>query len=554
MNRKMTDDVFYYVAYARVSTDEQRNGESVESQITRINTWISSQEGSWINVADFLEDYTGYEYNRPELDIVLELAKAGKINAMIVAKRDRFARDSAVSSRLETDLSKLGIRLFSVKEGEFTKGVKNRYVNAIERESSEEVAETLKENMRTMRYHYIDNGAMPSQGIAVYGYEKAGKKAASTYIINENEAAVVRFIFDMYIERMSFQAIADELNNQQIQQPASKTSKHRHVKLGWNKRIVQHIIHNLELYHGVFTAYKHAIHKDAPDVKTINIPAIISDDIYVQAVYLREQSKSTFFNPNTNKRNYLSLGHITCKCGYSFSGHKSDARNRKTGAITSTAYYYRCNSTFDKSRGECDIKFIKADILESVLWDFISSIITNPKAALARYKQQEVVQQKVIDNALAHLETIDELINELSVEKEQVIKLFRKRMISEERLDNDVLVIDRQLEKLSNERAKWFEILEQYKVNDSKILSLEAISTQLRDNINNVSIEEKRRILDKLRVKVTISKEDTCVILYVSLLGSTSEKLTLLSTCDSDTSARNSDSFTSALIFRLVIK
>lgn len=560
MNRKnhtTNDNVFYYAAYARVSSAEQaKDAISIDFQLAEIHKWAKSQTGTWICVGEYFEDFDGHEYDRPEMNKVRELGKSGRINALVVHMRDRFARSVLASAFLQAEFYKMDVRLFSTdaREFEFSKGVQDIVVDAVQSSVAEKQAQYLKQNMREKRYAYINNGALPSQGIATFGYTKVGKKATSEYVINEAEAAIIRFIFDMYLERMSFQAIADELNKQVIPQPATKTEKHRHVKTGWNKRIVQHIIHNMEMYHGVFTAYKHTVHKDAPEERVINIPAIITDDVYNQASYLRQQSRQSFFNPNANKRQLLLLGHITCKCGYSYSSHKSDAKNRKTGDITSTTYYYRCNSTLDKSRGNCDIKFINADKIETVLWDFITSIITNPKAALLRYKQQEIQHEKVIDNALAHLETIDELIAELTVEKEQIIKLFRKSVISESRLDSDMIVVNKQLDKLAHERIKWASIVEQFQVSDNQMLSLEAISTQLCEKLNNVTIDDKRHILDKLRTKLTISKEDSCIVMYVSLLGAAGDKLVLLDTCKSNTVARYLDSTTSAFIFRLVIK
>src|SRR5215216_5130848 len=188
------DEVYYYVKYSRVSSDEQREGISIDFQIDKIDEWVERQSGKWICIGEFLEDYSGFEYERPEMDIIWELAKQGKINAVIVLRKNRFSRGEAASIILEQHFHKYGVRLFSVEQGEFSVGVGNRIVKAVERAQSEDEAESAKKNMREKRYAYVDNGAHPSAGPALYGYDKIGKKQTLRYVINEDEAEIVRLI------------------------------------------------------------------------------------------------------------------------------------------------------------------------------------------------------------------------------------------------------------------------------------------------------------------------------------------------------------------------
>ena len=61
-----TDDTFYYVKYVRVSADEQREGISIDFQSDKIDEWINRQSGKWVCIGEFQEDFTGFEYERPE--------------------------------------------------------------------------------------------------------------------------------------------------------------------------------------------------------------------------------------------------------------------------------------------------------------------------------------------------------------------------------------------------------------------------------------------------------------------------------------------------------
>src|SRR5437867_3147522 len=99
-----------YAAYPRVSDDEQNKGNSPERQLERIQQW-AEQQGMKLGQyhADdgqkypciFREDYTGTEYERPEMDRIRRLAEQGVITAVVVSHTDRFARDEAVFLLLE---------------------------------------------------------------------------------------------------------------------------------------------------------------------------------------------------------------------------------------------------------------------------------------------------------------------------------------------------------------------------------------------------------------------------------------------------------------------
>lgn len=534
----------YYAAYARVSSDEQREGESVESQLQRIQRWVDAQTIPFVCVAELKEDFTGYEWERPEMDIVRELAKNGKITAVIVAKRDRFARGEDTSLILEKMLSKMGVRLFSVQEGEFTPGAKNRILSAVERAQSEEIAESLKENMRNMRYHYIENGAFQSQGIAKYGYRKEGKKAQSRLVIDEEEAEIVRLIFDLFIQRRSYNEIADLLNERGISRPAiSKGLNRPSNTTGWNRVGVRNLIDDARYYSGEYVAYKRATRQELKDkTVVIPVPAIIDCDTYDKVMFIRDTLRK---QPIYTDYDLFTLTRrLSCQCGYNYSQQKTMRKN-------SLYRYYRCNATnekYNRNNAVCSIRSIPADKIESAVWCFVKGLLLNPKAVIARQQQQQAQRQATIDNATAHVETIDELIAELGAEREQTLTLFRKRHITEDRLDADLAGIDRQLEKLSKERARWSGILDQYLITTESLASLESICTELRQNLDSADPERILRIYDRLKLRVNVVIEDDQTIVYISILDCDAGKVPVY---DESGTARDYITIIKPFVFRI---
>ncbi len=524
-----TDDTFYYVKYVRVSADEQREGISIDFQSDKIDEWINRQSGKWVCIGEFQEDFTGFEYERPEMDIIWQLAKQGKINAIVVLRRNRFSRGEAASIILEQHFKKHDVRLFSVEQGEFTPGKNNRILSAVERAQAEDEAESIKKNLREKRYAYIESGVFQSQGKAKFGYNKTGKKGNTQLVINEEEAEVVRWIFDLFIARKTYNEIADILNQNGIPRPAIAKGLNRPSKYeGWNKYGVRNLIDDARYYKGEYVAYKRADRKEDHEGKNvvINVPAIIDEETYQKAEYIRSSLQRfpvyTEYDPFTLSRR------MTCQCGYSYTQQKTMRRSKSTGRDTQLYRYYRCTSQDHKKyRNEafCTIRTLNGDKVEAVVFDFIKSLLLNPRATIARYRQEQNESQKAIDNALAHLESIDEVIAELDAEKEQILKLYRKRLIDDDRAEADITALDRQKGKLQVERDKWTTVIEQHHAGESQIDKLEGISAAMRDRLDTLTGDEISSLYDRLKLRIHVTKEGDDVVLYISILGSEPEKI-----------------------------
>lgn len=99
--------------YARVSTDKQeREGSSLRAQVSDLERYAA--DNNLQVVATYSETFTGTSGTRPELERMLALARTGSIDSVLVAARDRFARDSRVGHNLLHELESLGVSIWSV--------------------------------------------------------------------------------------------------------------------------------------------------------------------------------------------------------------------------------------------------------------------------------------------------------------------------------------------------------------------------------------------------------------------------------------------------------
>ena len=115
-DKKKKEKRMKYVAYVRISSEEQIGNYSIDAQKREIESWVIANGGILTQVyAD--EGHSGRTANRPAFKKMRQDARKRKFDAVIVHKFDRFARNRtdalAIKSLLRHDY---GIKVFSVSE------------------------------------------------------------------------------------------------------------------------------------------------------------------------------------------------------------------------------------------------------------------------------------------------------------------------------------------------------------------------------------------------------------------------------------------------------
>jgi DNA invertase Pin-like site-specific DNA recombinase len=104
--------------YARVSTEEQTEGYSIDAQLRACRNL--AQEKGWTIVAEYIDEGRSARSEdiskRPKFKEMLEAAKRREFDVLIVHKLDRFARNLLTTLRCFDELSQSGITFISVSE------------------------------------------------------------------------------------------------------------------------------------------------------------------------------------------------------------------------------------------------------------------------------------------------------------------------------------------------------------------------------------------------------------------------------------------------------
>lgn len=495
------------INYARVSTDEQgRNNLSLDEQLKVMRRY--AEANGWFIYSEVREQFSGFEYDRPFMDTIRDLAKNREFDALLVLRCDRFARDEGVFIVLERYFKKHGIRLFSVEEGEFTPGTINRYLAAIQRARAQDDAETAKKRMQDARHSYTQAGIPQSQGHPLYGYEKSGKKRETQYVMNERHAEIVRLIFHLYTEEdYTSTQIAAHLNEHKVPSPGARRAMNKGNASGkWIDKTVLRILQN-SAYIGKLVGFQHTTvdGKIVPRSKdqhvTIPIPRIIDDKTWEQAQYRLSHARNAWHSRRNKKHDYLLSGMGKCsKCGYSMVGSVSTKDHSKK-----QYYYYRCSAETKKlfMKRNCN-NGVNTEVLENTVWDFIQKLANDPRTTVALYQQEHSETEALFAESKTRIAAINDLLAENDEEKKRLNYMFQKKRCDEQYFDAEHHRLNQERQALEREREKAGKLLLKQEASGRQIEELEEIGREIREAAGHMSFKRKRHILERLRLHITV--------------------------------------------------
>ena len=211
----------------RVSTDKQvyyNDKSQADIPMQRKACHRFAEEHGWTIIHEEQEDgVSGHKVraaNRDKLQIIKEHAKQHKFDILLVFMFDRIGRIADETPFVVEWFVKNGVRVWSTQEGEqrFDNHT-DKLTNYIRFWQADGESEKTSIRTKTALGQLVEDGGFKG-GVAPYGYDlvRSGcfnkrKHEVYTLAVNETEAAVVRIIFDKYVnEGYGTQRIATWLN------------------------------------------------------------------------------------------------------------------------------------------------------------------------------------------------------------------------------------------------------------------------------------------------------------------------------------------------------
>src|SRR5215210_4587888 len=175
------------ILYARVSSDEQVRGYSLDQQIGALREW-TAQEGYKVIEEVREEGWSGAYLERPGLDRVRDLVEDGGVAVVVAQDADRITRDPAHRAFLDGEFERFGTRLVALDdwgddthEGELLKFLKG-WVSKGERLK-------ISERSRRGMLRKAREGKVILPPIPDYGFK--ANDARDGYIVDETKMPLV---------------------------------------------------------------------------------------------------------------------------------------------------------------------------------------------------------------------------------------------------------------------------------------------------------------------------------------------------------------------------
>lgn len=372
--------------YIRVSTERQVEGYSIEGQITQIEQYCQFNGYELVDIyAD--RGISGKSMNRPELQRMLNDAKNGKLDCVMVYKTNRLARNTSDLLTIVEELHRQNVEFFSLSERMEVKNSTGKLMLQILASFSEFERNTILENIYTGQHQRALEGYY--QGNLPLGYNNIPDNKKEL-MINQHEANIVKYIFESYAKGHGYRKIANALNHK-----GYVTKKGNPFSIS----AVTYILSN-PFYIGKiqFAKYKDWNDKrrkglnDNPVIAEGKHTPIISQALWDKVQFKRQESRK---KPQVHgKGTNLLTGIVKCpKCGAAMAA--SNTTNTLKDGTKKRIRYYSCSNFRNKGSKVCSANSVRADVLEKYVMDQILEIIKSKK--LLKQLVEKVNERSQID-------------------------------------------------------------------------------------------------------------------------------------------------------------
>ncbi|NJP39461.1 recombinase family protein [Oscillospiraceae bacterium HV4-5-C5C] len=393
--------------YARVSTDKDEQFTSYEAQIDYYTQYIK-RNPEWEFVTVYTDEgLSGLNAKKRDgFNQMVADALVGKIDLIVTKSVSRFARNTVDSLVTVRKLKEKGVEVYFEKENIFTLDSKGELLITIMSSLAQEESRSISENVTWGQRKRFSDGKVSLPYSQFLGYER-GQDGIPKIV--EEEAALVRRIYALFMDGKTACAIAKQLTSESIPTPAGKEK--------WSVSTIESILTN-EKYKGSAKLQKRFTVDFLTKTMKVNegeVPQyyvefshepIIHPDEWdaVQEEFARRKTLGRSYSGN----NVFASRIICGDCGGFYGPKVWNSTNKYRRTI------WQCNAKF-KGEHRCttphlDEETIKAHFLAAfgTLLDSKEAILENCELVRAKYTDCSTIEAELA-NLLREIDVVTEL-------------------------------------------------------------------------------------------------------------------------------------------------
>lgn len=478
--------------YARVSTSEEEQQNSYQSQLDYYTQYIKGRS-DWEFVGMYSDEgITGTSTKKREgFKRMIDDALSGKIDLIITKSVSRFARNTVDSLTAVRQLKEKGIEVYFEKENIWTLDSKGELLITIMSSLAQEESRSISENTTWgQRKRMADgHGCIPFSNFL--GYDRGFN---GEFVINENQASIVKRIFTEYLDGNNASQIARGLTADKIKTVTGKDK--------WDKSSILSILQN-EKYKGDCLMQKYYTEnfltkkqiKNRGELQQYYVKnhhdPIVSEEMF-EAVQLKIRANAKR-KRESGARDFSSK--VFCgDCGSAYGSkvwHSND-KYRK--------FIYRCNRKYEGEK--CQTPSIDERKLESLFVQGINKLLENKTEVI---ENMEMLLTIVSDN--------EQFENELQASIARLDKAEKsyKEIIDKQKKKPDDVEIYENLINIAeieyNEARDTYEkLLNESKLGMKRVQDLEKFLNALKGS-PDIVLEYDSNLMKRTLKKITVYNE-----------------------------------------------
>ena len=471
--------------YLRVSSSVQVDGISLQLQEERLRAYAASQ--GW-EVVERYEDagLSGSTTDRPAFQRMMEDAKRGRFQAVLVYKLDRLTRSVRDFHELADELESKGVAIVSVTQNIDTSSPTGRLLRNIlidfanfEREL---IAERSTEGKRRLAAGGRYLGWEPP-----FGYRKVGERANARLVVVPEEADVVREIFRLYLTgQYGDVAIARRVGMSANRVRRILLNPTYTGKIAYTKRRGSNHISVEKMDDWIIAPGYHE--------------AIIDEEAFWRAVEVRK--RNTLGTGPRNRSGHLFSRLVVCgRC----ENAMRLAGSGGGGPNEPYRMYYRCDRRHVDHR--CDQRPVRHEALEFVFLAQLQRVVDTPSfwTAAEKARAAHAKARPSAADTLARLEgqrssilrRIDNLVTAL--EEGELAATIRPRLAQ----------LNRERQQIEAEMRRLEQAEEDARATSPEVTR--ALMRNVASNWNAMTVEEKREGIRILAKRLVVAGEDVAI-------------------------------------------
>lgn len=478
--------------YCRVSSDEQREKQSIETQVDFATRYAGLHE---VELVDFYKD-DGVSGgipcpNRPQAARLLADARSHKFDVLLIYRVDRLSRSLIDLLQTAQVLEDYGVTLRSMTEPFDTSTPLGKFVLQL----LGMLAELEKANIR-------DRSVTGSLRCAREGKWLGGppplgyKVQEGRLVVDPDGAALVERIFSLCVnDRLSISRITNLLNAEDVPMPTSFWGHYRKSRI-WHTATVYKILKN-RVYIGEHSYNKRKTVKRNGQVVgrelttteeqvRREVPPIIDPSTFTLAATM---IKTNGDGPPANaSRDYLLRGIIKCSlCGRSYVGVGPSDRN---------AFYYKCGRYMSANVADrCPAAIVRGDALEEEIWTDIVEFARNPGKVIEKLQAQARAQLAEAAPAQVELTMIAKSVDAKQQERANIIRFIRKGTISDAEAEAELTKLQQELTTLEMRAIALSQHEQRARHLQAKIADTGEVLRKVKRAAENADSQTKRELI-----------------------------------------------------------